>query len=46
MSFSIRLHDVILRVNGEDFTNIDHQPAVDFLKSAGPQIHLVMSNDQ
>lgn len=36
-----RLHDIILRVNEMDFTQIEHQAAVDGLKAAGNQVHLV-----
>ncbi len=38
-----RLHDIILRVNEMDFTQIDHQAAVDGLKAAGNHVHLVSS---
>ncbi len=36
-----RLHDIILRVNEMDFTQIEHQAAVDGLKAAGVRVHLV-----
>lgn len=35
------MHDIILRVNELDFTNIEHQLAVDSLKAAGNQVNLV-----
>lgn len=39
-----RLHDIILRVNDIDFTQIEHQAAVDALKAAGNHVHLVSSD--
>lgn len=36
----LKLHDIILEVNGEDFRNIKHQPAVDKLKTAGNHVTL------
>ncbi len=36
-----RLHDIILRVNEMDFTQIEHQAAVDGLKAAGNHVSLV-----
>ncbi len=41
MFFFCRLHDIILRVNQMDFTQIEHQAAVDGLKAAGNHVHLV-----
>lgn len=41
LSFSLSLRDIILSVNEVDFTNINHQAAVDALKTAGPHVHLV-----
>lgn len=37
----LKKHDVILRVNTVDFTNIQHATAVDTLKSAGNVVKLV-----
>ncbi|CAF1315487.1 unnamed protein product [Adineta ricciae] len=38
----LRLHDIILRVNDIDFTNIEHQSAVDSLKTAGNDVLLTV----
>ncbi|CAF1133946.1 unnamed protein product [Adineta ricciae] len=38
----LRLHDIILRVNDVDFTNIAHQSAVDSLKTAGNDVFLTV----
>jgi hypothetical protein len=37
------MHDIILRVNDIDYTDIDHQPAVDTLKATKNEVHLVSS---
>ncbi|CAF0737147.1 unnamed protein product [Adineta steineri] len=36
----LKLHDIILRVNEMDFTQIEHQAAVDGLKAAGNHVSL------
>ena len=41
--FYTRMHDIILRVNDTDYTDIDHQPAVDTLKATKNEVHLVRS---
>jgi guanylate kinase/C-terminal processing protease CtpA/Prc len=38
----LKLHDIILRVNEKDFTQIEHQPAVDWLKAAGNHVILLV----
>ncbi|CAF4594175.1 unnamed protein product [Rotaria sp. Silwood1] len=38
----LKLHDIILRVNNIDFTNIQHQAAVDTLKSAESPVILIV----
>ncbi|CAF1354687.1 unnamed protein product [Rotaria sordida] len=38
----LKLHDIILRVNNIDFTNIEHQAAVDTLKAAESPVILII----
>ncbi|CAF1635909.1 unnamed protein product, partial [Didymodactylos carnosus] len=38
----LKLYDVILRVNDNDFTNIKHQTAIDTLKTSGNKVRLLI----